>query len=513
MSAPGHGLVAPLTGPPFPPSPSAGWFTRNPLRIKLLAAILGLVALALVVIGTASAYVLRQYLLDRTDAQLDSAAKTIEIARLGGSTQFSLALPSDFAFGLADGKGGWGVKDAAGTWGPPLADRTLTAQDLPRVSTDPASIAEHLDTPFTANAQDNRYRWRVLITQTGGYTLVWAHNLATADSAVDRLVAVELIFGSAVLIALALLGAWIVRSSLRPLAAIERTAAAIARGDLTQRVPPLDPRTELGQLSSSLNIMLTQIESAFRARAASEARALGSEERMRQFVADASHELRTPLTTIRGFAELYRQGAAPDPADVLRRIEDEAARMGLLVEDLLLLARLDEERPMRFEPVHLVEVVSDSADAARAVAPERPITFESTEEDVVVSGDEGRLRQVVGNLVTNALTHTPPGTPISLRLRVEEPNVAVMEVSDEGPGLTEEQARRVFERFYRVDKARTRSSVTPAPSSPLTVPHNGSGLGLAIVAALVSAHRGRVEVETAAGHGATFRVRLPMLTA
>jgi two-component system OmpR family sensor kinase len=331
------------------------------------------------------------------------------------------------------------------------------------------------------------------------------------DSTVDRLVLVELTFGGAVLIALALVGAWLVRASLMPLTAIERTAAAIARGDLTQRVPELDPHTELGQLSSALNTMLSQIEAAFKARAASEARALGSEERMRQFVADASHELRTPLTTIRGFAELYRQGAAPDPADVLRRIEDEAARMGLLVEDLLLLARLDEERPMQFEQVHIAEVILDAAAAARAVAPERPVTVDiGNHGELTVTGDEPRLRQVVGNLVTNAVTHTPPGTPIALRLRVEDPSLAVVEVSDEGPGLSEEHARRVFERFYRVDKARTRGAVSAAVPPGTAVAHNGSGLGLAIVAALVAAHRGTVEVQTAPDRGATFRIRLPI---
>jgi two-component system OmpR family sensor kinase len=257
----------------------------------------------------------------------------------------------------------------------------------------------------------------VLAIELGGQMAVVGQNLSNADYAVDRLVVVEVLFGVSVLILLAIAGAWLVRQSLRPLAAIERTAAAIAGGDLAQRVPELDPRTELGQLSSALNTMLSQIESAFRAREESEARAVRSEERMRQFVADASHELRTPLTTIRGFAELYRQGAAPDPADVLRRIEDEAARMGLLVEDLLLLARLDRERPMQYAPVRLANIVADAAEAAHAVAPERAIELDTADgESLVVEGDEARLRQVVGNLVSNALVHTPAGTPVALRL-------------------------------------------------------------------------------------------------
>jgi two-component system, OmpR family, sensor kinase len=224
-------------------------------------------------------------------------------------------------------------------------------------------------------------------------------------------------------------------------------------------------------------------------------------DRQRQFVADASHELRTPLTTIRGFAELYRQGAAGSPADaarLVRRIEDEAARMGLLVEDLLLLARLDQERPLRLAPVELPVVVADAVEAARAVAADRPVTLEVHTDGVplVVEGDDARLRQVVDNLVGNAMTHTPAGVAVTVRL-LAEPDQGVIEVADQGPGLSAEQAERVFERFYRVDSARSRAA-------------GGTGLGLAIVAALVAAHRGTVEVESTPGAGATFRVRLPL---
>ncbi len=293
----------------------------------------------------------------------------------------------------------------------------------------------------------------------------------------DRLIFVELLVGAAVLVAIALVGVYVVRASLRPLAEMERTAAAIAGGDLAQRVPELDPRTELGRFSLSLNTMLAQIEAAFLARAASEARAVRSEERMRQFVADASHELRTPLTTIRGFAELFRQGAAEDAKDVLRRIEDEAARMGLLVEDLLLLARLDRERPLRQAPVALADVVRDAASSAHAVAPDRTVEVEIAEPDgpLVVTGDEARLRQVIDNLVTNALTHTPAGSPVTLRLRADGEHHAVMEVSDAGPGLTAEQAERVFERFYRVDKARARRAAQASSdrTGPTGAAHRG----------------------------------------
>jgi two-component system OmpR family sensor kinase len=314
-----------------------------------------------------------------------------------------------------------------------------------------------------------------------------------------------------------------IRASLSSLREIEHTAGAIAAGDLTRRVPEFEggndePRTEVGRLAQALNSMLGQIEAAFTARAASErsaqqaavaaqiaeGRAKRSEERMRQFVADASHELRTPLTTIRGFAELYRQGAVRSPDEVeklVRRIEGEAARMGLLVEDLLLLARLDQERPLVPVPLELRVIANDAVTAARVVDPNRVIELEIPEGTgpLVVSGDEARLRQVVDNLMRNALTHTPAGTPVWLRLRAEEHTV-IIEVADAGPGLAPEHAERVFERFYRADAARTRRDGNQ---------RSGTGLGLAIVAALVAAHGGTVEVDSTPGGGATFRVRLP----
>src|SRR5690606_33191230 len=218
-------------------------------------------------------------------------------------------------------------------------------------------------------------------------------------------------------------------------------------------------------------------------------------------------------TTIRGFAELYRQGVASTPEQgerLVRRIEDEAARMGLLVQDLLLLARLDRERPLDLAPVELAVSVADAVQAARAIEPDRPISVElpSGDRPLVVTGDDARLRQIVGNLLGNALTHTPAGSPVAVRLRAE-PGTGVVEVSDRGPGLTPEQAERVFERFYRVDSARTRPLGGPGAQGP-GAPLGGTGLGLAIVAALVAAHQGVVEVESTPGEGATFRVKLPL---
>ncbi len=251
-------------------------------------------------------------------------------------------------------------------------------------------------------------------------------------------------------------------------------------------MPERHPATEVGRLGSSFNRMVTQVQSAFTAREA-------SEQRLRRFVADASHELRTPLTSIRGFAELYRQGAVTESADVARllgRIEDEAKRLGLLVEDLLALARLDEQRPLRVEDVDLAVLAADAVHDAQAVQPERHLILD-VPGPLVVRGDEARLRQVVGNLLAKALQRTPADAAVHVRLR-SEPGAAVLEVADAGPGMTAKTASRVFERFYRADASRTRAS-------------GGSGLGLSIVASLVQAHGGRVELDTAPGQGATFR--------
>jgi two-component system OmpR family sensor kinase len=311
------------------------------------------------------------------------------------------------------------------------------------------------------------------------------------------------LIGSIVLVLLAAAGTLVVRRSLRPLVAVESAAEAIAEGDLSQRVPESDPRTEVGSLSQSFNTMVARLETAFSEQAASEAEARASEERMRRFVGDASHELRTPLTSIRGFAELYRQGALPSAADVDRamsRVEGEAARMGLLVEDLLLLARLDQQRPLERARVDLLELARDAVADAQAVDPSRTVTLEAVAAGPppVVAGDAGRLRQVFGNLVGNALTHTPPGTPIVLRVSTSATE-AVVEVCDSGPGIPAEDRPRVFERFYRADASRTRAS-------------GGTGLGLSIVAALVVAHGGTVEVDETPGGGATFRVTLPLVS-
>ncbi|MEU4637082.1 MULTISPECIES: cell wall metabolism sensor histidine kinase WalK [Micromonospora] len=496
-----------------------------PLRLKLVAAVLALVAAALVVISGLTAFLLRNYLIGQADDQLRGGALTVAntLDKPQGD-QIKITIPSDYVASV--------IAPRSLPEGP-YRYEGLRDEELPRFPADYVGYRERVGDPFTVRSEDGRSRWRMLYADLpDGRIIAFGQHLTGVDSAVRQLVWIDLLVGGAVLISLASVGAGIVRTSLKPLVEIERTAAAIAGGDLTRRVPDPEmgrpcPTSELGRLSRALNAMLAQIEAAFTARAASEAaarsaemgardaaayaqaseaRARRSEERMRQFIADASHELRTPLTTIRGFAELYRQGAARAPeqtADLLRRIEDEAARMGLLVEDLLLLARMDRERPIALAPVELPVLASDAVEAARVVAPDRRIELERDPGagPLVVLGDDARLRQVIGNLMTNALTHTPPDASVTLRLRAEAGNLAVVEVADTGPGLTPEQAERVFERFYRVDAARTRRAGGPI----------STGLGLAIVAALVAAHHGTVEVDKTPGGGATFRVKLPLL--
>jgi two-component system, OmpR family, sensor kinase len=479
---------------------------RTPLQVKLIAAVLVLVTVALALIGLASVAALDGYLVGRLDDQLQLVAR--------GSAG---AGPPGF-----DGRG-------PGHRGPPspylvqyrLADGRLDEQDEnpleqgrppPRVPDDPAWFEANTGETTTVPAAGGGGRWRVAVAprRDGSEgSVVVAASLDGIDATIRQLRLIDLGVSLIVLAALAGVGAAIVRASLRPLVEIEQTARAIAAGDLTRRVPERDPGTEVGRLGRALNTMLAQIESAFGARAASEASARRSEDRMRRFVADASHELRTPLTTIRGFAELYRQGAARDPAELdrlMRRIEDQAARMGLLVEDLLLLARLDTERPLDHQPVDLLALAAEAVNDARAVAPDRRIELvlggDGGDHDsvLVVLGDDRRLRQVLANLVNNALTHTPAGSPIEVRVGTStldgRPGVAV-EVVDHGPGLAPEQAERVFERFYRADPARS-----PADG--------GSGLGLSIVAALVAVHGGTVAVDSVPGRGARFRVVLPL---
>jgi signal transduction histidine kinase len=481
---------------------------RIPLRIALVALLVALVAVALVATGFAATSLLRTYLLQQQDDQLRAQVQQIEHDPLPwlqacSSGRDPIVSPSFVGCVRADD----GVLVIAGPY---------EHDDQPDVSRlDPRGSwaepdggrgrgVEHF---VTVPAKDGDRSWRVATAALPrGWTAVIGTDLGHDQEVIGRLVRIEVIVGCVVLAVLGGAGYLLVRNSLRPLREVERTAQAIAAGDLSQRVPVGDDHTEVGRLSTALNGMLSRIEAAFLAQQASEEQARTSENRMRRFVADASHELRTPLTSIRGFAELYRQGAVTTTDDtrrLMQRIEAEGARMGLLVEDLLLLARLDQQRPLTITPVDLAEVAGDAVHDARAVQPDRPIALhldDSLTDVPVVLGDEGRLRQVVGNLVGNALTHTPPDARVTVSLaeEAEHPGMVVLRVADQGPGLAPEDAARVFERFYRADASRTREDGA-----------GGTGLGLAIVASLVAAHGGSVEVITAPGEGATFVVRLP----
>ncbi|GAA3834246.1 sensory box histidine kinase PhoR [Sphaerisporangium flaviroseum] len=367
-------------------------------------------------------------------------------------------------------------------------------------------------TAYTVPGRDGS-SWRVMAADTmDGNTVVMTASLAGITETRNRLLMIDIGVMAVVLLLLGLLGAAVVRLGMRPLTRMEETATLIAGGDFSRRVPGPDPHTEPGRLATAMNVMLDRLEAEIAARA-------DSETRMRRFLADASHELRTPLTSVRGFAELYRRGGTPPgrPMDeAMRRIEDEATRMGLLVNDLLALAHLDEERPLDNRPVDLLEIAADTIRDALARMPDRQVRLTGLDgslSPVIVLGDEARLRQVAANLVTNALVHTPPDVKVTVRVgagaAAKAPAAAVgamipgsrvmgvLEVTDTGPGIPRDHVPRVFERLYRVSESRSRAD-------------GGAGLGLAIVAAIVRAHRGRVELSTARGTGAAFRVLLPL---
>ena len=451
--------------------------------------------LALTVVGLAASgggiyKALSDHLRNRLDAQLKASLAPVynELAR---GEQFSRRLPSGRSV-IPSGTFGE-LRRASGST-VQYVEPGRPKPDLP----DPP-VDEDRDDFATVDSVGSSVRWRVLVTSgADGTTLFVAFPTAEVEQTLRRLAGIELVAASAVLLFLALLSLAVVRLGLLPLERIAATAGDIAGGDLSRRVEPADSDTEIGRLGLALNAMLSQIETAFSERAA-------SEDRLRRFVADASHELRTPLTTIRGYAELFRRGAAERPEDLaraMRRIEDEAARMGVLVEDLLLLARLDQGRPLERGPVDLVAVAGDALADLSAIDPDRPVTFEHPDA-LVVPGDEARLRQVAGNLLANARLHTAPGTGVHVRVRAHD-GQAILEVADEGPGLPPGDEHLVFERFYRADAARTRT----VPSGAVG---GGTGLGLSIVAAIVAAHGGTVHAGSPPnGRGAYFLVALPV---
>jgi two-component system, OmpR family, sensor kinase len=455
----------------------------------LVAATLVLVACGLLASGIAVTSILRHDLLSRVDETL------LDASRSWAQAPRRLPMPPMEGPNPARPPTNFyvrGIDPNGRVW---MAVNDRAAEPLLPADNDVGPV------PVTVGSIDHsKVQWRAMTVRgLGGELTTVAIDLSDVQSTVRSLIYAQVGIGAAVLLVLGVAGFAVVHGSLRPLVEVEQTAAAIADGQLDRRVPERDPRTEVGRLSLALNGMLAQIQRAVAASESSAAHARSSEDRMRRFITDASHELRTPLTTIRGFAELYRQGAATDVEMLMSRIESESSRMGLLVEDLLLLARLDAQRPLERHRVDLLALATDAVHDAQSIAPKREITMEvfdgpGTPE---VLGDEARLRQVLGNLVANALQHTPESAGVTVRVGTDGDN-AVLEVCDEGPGMTSQDAYRVFERFYRTDSSRARSS-------------GGTGLGLSIVDSLVYAHGGTVTVTTAPGQGCRFKVNLPRI--
>ena len=469
------------------------------LRARLVVVLLVLATAGLGTIGVASVVLLRESMIARMDDQLGDLVR-----RMDGRPQTrspspvdSDSLPTDFAIVVLDGDGTVEAVVPAAAAGPVLP------------AIDAATVEVYAQRPFTVDDKQGGAGWRVVVSRRmlagESRIVVVAQSTETTEATVTRLIRIEAGVGIALLLALGVLGFLLVRLGLRPLTRIEKTADDIAGGHLDMRVAA-DPRTEVGRLGGALNTMLGRLSAALRQRERSEAR-------LRRFVADASHELRTPLTSIRGFAELNRRGGAPGRAEVDRlmgRIEDEAIRMGRLVEDLLLLARLDRERALDLTELDIRTLVEDAVHDARVRDPDRPLSLESAGKPIRVTVDEHRMRQVITNLLGNAVAHTPAGTPVHVRVGVpaERPSApaavagslesrgrVVLEVIDEGPGVPPAAASNIFDRFYRADEARSRT-------------RGGTGLGLAITAAILEAHGGRVELRTAPGEGARFTVLL-----
>jgi two-component system, OmpR family, sensor kinase len=470
------------------------------LRGRLLIGVIALVAVGLLVSDVATYAALQSSLITRIDDQLrarstvDTAVAVIsnQCRTLGPARGSAGDFPSGTITELIGSDGSVIIPCTTGQLGNTVSSaHPVLPRSLPNAGTDnPAA-------PITVEGTGgvSQYRLTAWPENTfGGEFVVFAIPLTSVQATLSDLLLLETLIGVGVLGATALLALLIISIGLRPLQRMGRVAADIAGGDLTKRVEPATPQTEIGRLGLALNGMLNQIEAAFAERTE-------SNNRLRRFIADASHELRTPLTSIRGYSEMLRRGAGESPKDAdlaRRRIEEESVRMSTLVDDMLLIARLDQGRPLERKPVDLHTIATDAADDARAVAPQRQITL-TAPGSVVVEGDDLRLRQVVGNLVRNALVHTPQQTAIEIGVSTEN-GTGRMSVVDHGPGLQAKDMERIFEPFYRADPSRSRDS-------------GGAGLGLSIVSAVVGAHGGKVTVKETSGGGVTFEVDLPLARA
>jgi two-component system, OmpR family, sensor kinase len=467
------------------------------LRARLVAGLLIVAAAGLLLLGGVTYVKQRSFLYDRLDQQAQQAVPEVAhelIQRGGGDDPYAGDSPHH-------GGPGRGPSLPPGTYGQVRnPDGTVVSGqpgvvfgypgNIPPAPKLPARLHSGDYATVGAVSGDGRYRVYADSPFAGAALTVVAIPLGDTDQTLHQLLLVESLVIGGVLLLLAVVSLFLVRLGLRPLDHIARTAGAIAAGDLSRRVSPATEKTEVGRLGMALNAMLERLERAFAARQA-------SEERLRRFLADASHELRTPLASIRGYAELFRIGAAREPAETekaMARIEQESARMGVLVEDLLALARLDEPREPTREDVDLAALARDAVDDARAMAPDREIDV-SANGGTMLLGDPHQLRQVLGNLLRNALTHTPVGSPVEVAVSGADGEVR-LDVRDHGPGLPDGDPALLFERFWRAEGGRERG-------------RGGAGLGLAIVAGIVAAHDGRVEAADADGGGARFTVYLP----
>ena len=465
------------------------------LRSQLVAIMMALMLVALTATGAGTLTLLHSFLQGQVDDKLKAAIESVRQQQSFSQLQEQNPnVPTDYSLMLF----------SPGLPPYPFGGSKESHPDISSITA--ADARDRQQAPFQVRGTDGG-NWRVvalnvLDANQRSSVVVIGLPLVPVDSVMEHAALVVVGVGLLTVVLAFFIATWTVSRSFRPLARVEKTAAAIAAGDLSRRVEIENPGTEVGRLGSSLNAMLAHIETAFAARMASEAR-------MRRFAADASHELRTPLVTIRGFSELYRQGALSTPEDVataMGRIESEAKRMGAMVEDLLLLARIDEQRPLQQKPADLLLLAHDAVVDTQASDRSRAITLTglggAAPGPAPVLGDEAKLRQVLGNLVGNALRYTPEGSPIELAVGVraapDGTRRSVIEVRDHGPGVSDEEAARIFERFYRADTSRTRET-------------GGSGLGLAIVAAIVGAHAGEVRAEKTDGGGATLVVSLPFL--
>jgi len=472
-------------------TPLSLWSLRN----RLILAAVFLASLAIIASDFAANTALRSYLISQVDNQLFSISsgslERLDRAGIAPQSEFEESrspfrvlqpirgVPTSTSLTLLDREG-----NLIGQVGGELAGQNFGVTGL-KVS----QVERYENKPFTIEGEGRNpdVRALALVLPTGMGSVIAANSLEEVDKTLSQLRFLFFFLGLIAIFLTALVSRWIIAISLRPLDKVEETAEAIAAGDLSARLPAAKPDTEVGRLTTSLNMMLSRIEQSFSVR-------VESENKLRRFVADASHELRTPLTAIRGFAELHRQGAVSGEEktkELISRIEGESIRMSSLVEDLLLLARLDQARELDFEPVDLNTLIVEVVASAKAAGPNHPIELNLPLEELFVLGDSRRIHQVVANLLANARTHTPLGTRINLTARQTLAEV-IIEVADNGPGLSKSDQERIFERFFRADPARVRNS------------GEGSGLGLSIVDAVMKAHGGYVSVKSELDKGATF---------